>query len=1112
MPDFAACPQCNTHSPKSRAASNVQRGAAAGVLFVCVAALLAPSLQSGDVPAHERPFLMPAAERERILATIRSEEWAKAEHVRVKAAAEKGDGYQSAFLYALEGDAKYLPAARKWLMGRFGANAWGVKRATERLADAEFFKGGQVGIPEVYYDTDLSHLIGYDWVAKGLNEADRKELHDGLVAWARYKMRCMDRWTQTANLVFKPTCTVAFTGLVTQDQDCLDWGFRRTKPWGGVLGGYDVVLDTMLLDGGPWREAPIYPIAHEVLPLLGKMSWYRSLYSGRDWWSAKLAGGCSPKGLMDYYLDTAYPIERTGFGAGQVRVATYGDGATNGKGDLFLANPAGDGLNCASALIPAYLASGDPRYAAFIAMIPDYKPNLVDCRPLPAKTELPPAPSTVWPNYGLAMLRSDESPAYWTSGKSIAVFMLMSQGYGHDHRDKFSLTLHGAGRLLYPDYNAIQYENLSIGWTRCSPSHNTVLVDEQDTRNATPTGIRHEFSPGVKFLAVSASGVFEGVDQTRALLLTREYLLDLFHLASRFPHAYDYLIHSFGKAQPSQSEQYKPSDALKRRYWLLDNVHARSTDQPWSMDFVIREEAGARKGKYGNEWYDHTAAVRVTMAAEPGTLVAHGVWGDELAQLVAKHHKGAVMDRLNALLVRRSGRETVFATVHEPYAGADQPRVTRVTKLGESAEAIVVRVETPEFTDYAAVAFGPQANSPEHVVALSDPPGAAVAFRNYGYLRVARDGAVTARGGWTGWRLPDAKGPVTLNGQPAAADKKDGLLSFGRVLDAPPVIAKEPDCPLQVAVTPSTARMFERDRRTLFLKIKNTLKDDVNGRLEFELSEGLVAEPPAPTFGPLQPGAEAQVAATLVSNKPAAGRHTVSYRVVYRPAGAAAEIRTGALAMTAMVGPTLEYLYEHGNSCFLVNAPKYTAKLDMFAGRCRYLADDAGNAYLDGGLLFSFSDGNGEVFGESTTHAGTWPNEAPAHLTAHAYDRCRWQAIFYGDRIFVRMDRGWTQFERTHFTLPGKWASPQGAPQWRRIIAVDAAGKESDAQPGGKLKVAAAALSFPGRARDIAFQFQPPQEIAFNGLEMKFEMGSLTNDGFSIGFCKPDEFDAWRGK
>ena len=43
---------------------------------------------------------------------------------------------------------------------------------------------------------------------------------------------------------------------------------------------------------------------------------------------------------MDYYIDSAYPIERTGYGPGQIRVANYGDGSTNAMGDLILANPA----------------------------------------------------------------------------------------------------------------------------------------------------------------------------------------------------------------------------------------------------------------------------------------------------------------------------------------------------------------------------------------------------------------------------------------------------------------------------------------------------------------------------------------------------------------------------------------------------------------------------------------------------------------------------------------------------------------------------------------------------------------------------------------------------
>jgi hypothetical protein len=34
-------------------------------------------------------------------------------------------------------------------------------------------------------------------------------------------MRCVDRWTQTANLVFKPTATVALAGLAIEDQEAI---------------------------------------------------------------------------------------------------------------------------------------------------------------------------------------------------------------------------------------------------------------------------------------------------------------------------------------------------------------------------------------------------------------------------------------------------------------------------------------------------------------------------------------------------------------------------------------------------------------------------------------------------------------------------------------------------------------------------------------------------------------------------------------------------------------------------------------------------------------------------------------------------------------------------
>ena len=113
--------------------------------------------------------------------------------------------------------------------------------------------------------------------------------------------------------------------------------------------------------------------------------------------------------------------------------------------------------------------------------------------------------------------------------------------------------------------------------------------------------------------------------------------------------------------------------------------------------------------------------------------------------------------------------------------------------------------------------------------------------------------------------------------------------------------------------------------------------------------------------------------------------------------------------------------------------------------------------------------------------AFTWPVGSPANLTANLQDRARWQAIYLPDRILIRMDPGWTQFEKTYFSVPGKWLSPQGAPRWKRIVALASSGKEVDAQPGAKVNVVAAELEFPGAKWNLAFKFEPAQEVAFNG-------------------------------
>ena len=344
-----------------------------------------PALPLPAEPKHGRPYLMPEAERQRLRGLIAREGWAKQDYEQLKKKADGGDGYAAAFLFALERDAKYVPAATKWLLGKLAPHK--VKRFKDRLDDPKFFAGGRPWMGIIFYRIEAEQIIAFDWVHDGLSAENRRIIRDGLLVNARYRMKAMDRWWHTPNLVFKPTFAVALTGLVTRDQECLEWGFRRTKPHGPHIGGYFTVLNHMLRDGGPWHEAPIYAISHLSLKLSTQMSGYLGLADGQNWFRRKMPAGGSPQGLMDYYLDTAYPMEQVG-DVRRIRVASYGDGATSGSGDLFLIYPGpdkGKGPLVHDGLADAYNISGDSRYAAFLSLLPDYKPNLMNRRPLPSK-------------------------------------------------------------------------------------------------------------------------------------------------------------------------------------------------------------------------------------------------------------------------------------------------------------------------------------------------------------------------------------------------------------------------------------------------------------------------------------------------------------------------------------------------------------------------------------------------------------------------------------------------------------------------------------------------------------------------------------------------------
>src|SRR5579871_3032808 len=103
--------RCGPHLHLSRTAmSRLAKLVLASLLIAAPARSEEPPAR--DAPSHGRPYFLPPAERERIRGLIAHEAWAKGNYAWLQGSAAQGNGFHAAFLYALDGDAKYLPAAR----------------------------------------------------------------------------------------------------------------------------------------------------------------------------------------------------------------------------------------------------------------------------------------------------------------------------------------------------------------------------------------------------------------------------------------------------------------------------------------------------------------------------------------------------------------------------------------------------------------------------------------------------------------------------------------------------------------------------------------------------------------------------------------------------------------------------------------------------------------------------------------------------------------------------------------------------------------------------------------------------------------------------------------
>lgn len=319
----------------------------------------------------------------------------------------------------------------------------------------------------------------------------------------------------------------------------------------------------------------------------------------------------------------------------------------------------------------------------------------------PGKVAPPPARSGVYSDRGLVMLRAEEGPEHWESAAP-AVCLRLTANYAHNVND--TLALCGFYAFQRPIYlNPKSDPGYAFGFSRSVRSHCSVMVDghikvddwgrtgsiePQFTDDCTT---RHAFEPEVKFVAARTRKRYDGVDETRALALTQDYLLDLFSCAGEKPHSYVWIVHTFGRAELAKAAAWKPSNDLADLIKELgDERSLKTRGENWTVTVrQVRPRREPDDSPLRGAWWSRKIGIRLAMLGQPETTAYVTATPKPRNPRPGRLGEMALVDGVTVLAARRAER-AVFVALHEPFEG--NPRVERFSRVAQRPEAVAVRV------------------------------------------------------------------------------------------------------------------------------------------------------------------------------------------------------------------------------------------------------------------------------------------------------------------------------------------------------------------------------------------------------------------------------------
>ena len=557
--------------------------------------------------------------------------------------------------YQLTGDERYAEKAREILVGYARLYPDDYKEH-KGVHPSDTSKVMAQRLSEAMWIIPL--IQSYDMVhdAKCMTDVDRKLIEEDLIRYCirfiNHKRSAADEvaardkknpaWRTTAPTGPRKTIgnwtnfyNAAYVqgGVVLRDQNWIDLGMDKTR----------FNIHTGIGDDGMWGEGTI---GYHLFGRRGLVACLEPLArKGIDLWSFE---ACRFKNLYDSPLKYAYP-DGTAPGINDSGRASVGSSYTAMDYDY------------------AYLRYADANYASLVNAAPrQIFPSASVYFPTVIYERLPEVPikgltSLVFDKLGYAILRGNDG--------GDATYLLMDygpHGGGHGHPDKLNLILYADGDELAGEPQGYRYEDRRHAeWTRPTVAHWTLSIDKH--KQAPTTGKLLAFCDAgdIKVMRAAADKAYAGVVLDRTVVQMPGYVADVYRAWGPAEHTFDLPLcfrGVLGELEVAADAALKPMGPSTMPGYM--HIRARSSATRggnwtgvWTRPAVTVTEGQAFADTVPNDdRRSHPAnEVKATVVGRPGTQV----------------FVGTVPGGRHQAVLRRTGRQTVFATVVDPYKSSD---------------------------------------------------------------------------------------------------------------------------------------------------------------------------------------------------------------------------------------------------------------------------------------------------------------------------------------------------------------------------------------------------------------------------------------------------------